>query len=101
MKLDPVPKVLPLIRKKCQTVIGFKAESGLTTKELVARARSRIDAYGLSAVIANDIDSAGKSSTSVIIVTKDSQKNITYRKDNLPRGTCAGGGEHRRHRIQL
>ena len=83
MKLDPVPKVLPLIRKKCQTVIGFKAESGLTSKELVARARSRIDAYGLSAVIANDIDSAGKSSTSVIIVTKDSEKNITGTKVNI------------------
>jgi len=83
MRLEPVPKVLPLIRKKCQTVIGFKAESGLTSDELVKRARSRIDAYDLSAVIANDIDSAGKSSSSVIIVTKDTQKNITGPKENI------------------
>jgi len=83
MRLEPVPKVLPLIRKKCQTVIGFKAESGLTSDELVKRARSRIDAYDLSAVIANDIDSAGKSSSSAIIVTKDGQKNITGPKENI------------------
>ena len=83
MRLEPVPKVLPLIRKKCQTVIGFKAESGLTSDELVARARLRIDVYGLSAVIANDIDSAGKSSSSAIIVTKDSQKNITGPKESI------------------
>ncbi len=83
MRLDPVPKVLPLIRKKCQTVIGFKAESGLTSSELVGRARSRLEEYGLVAVIANDIDSAGKSSSSVIIVTKESQKNITGPKENI------------------
>ena len=83
VELEPVPKVLPLICKRCKNVVGFKAESGLTPEELVERARSRIDIYGLSAVIANDIDSAGKSSTSVIIVTKDSQKNITGPKENI------------------
>ena len=83
MRLEPVPKVLPLICRKCQNVIGFKAEAGLSSDELVERARSRIDAYGLKAVIANDIDSAGKSSSSAIIVTKDSQKNITGPKENI------------------
>ena len=83
MRLDPVPKVLPLICKRCRNVIGFKAESGLSHDELVKRARSRIDAYGLKAVIANDIDSAGKSSTSAIIVTKKAQKDITGPKENI------------------
>ena len=83
MRLEPVPKVLPLICEKCQQVIGFKAEAGLSHDELVGRARSRIEMYGLKAVIANDIDSAGKSSTSVIIVTKDSQKDITGPKENI------------------
>ena len=83
VKLEPVPKVLPLICKKCQHVIGFKAEAGLSHDELVKRARSRIDMYGLKAVIANDIDSAGKSSTSVIIVTKEKQKDITGPKENI------------------
>ena len=83
VKLEPVPKVLPLICKKCKHVIGFKAEAGLSHDELVKRARSRIDMYGVKAVIANDIDSAGKSSTSVIIVTKKTEKDITGPKENI------------------
>ena len=74
---------LLLIKKKCKKVIGFKAESGLSSDELVKRARSRIDMYGLSAVIANDIDTAGKTSASVIIVTKNGEKNITGPKENI------------------
>lgn len=34
MDLRPVPKVLPKIRSKCGTVIGFKAESGLADDDL-------------------------------------------------------------------
>lgn len=83
MVLDPVPKVLPIIRRKCGKVIGFKAESGLTESELIDRARSRLQEYGLSAVIANDIDTAGKTSASVIIVTADSAKNITGMKSDV------------------
>ena len=52
MKLVPVPG-LPLIREKCDTVIGFKAESGLTKKALAARARERLEAYDLTAVVAS------------------------------------------------
>ena len=83
LRLEPVPKVLPLIAKRCGKVIGFKAESGLTEDELVARARGRLEAYGLSAVVANDIDSAGRSSSSAIIVTADSKKNITGPKESI------------------
>lgn len=83
MKLEPVPKVLPLIRRKCENVIGFKAESGLTEEQLVGRARDRLKSYGLKAVVANDIDAAGKSSASVIIVTADSEKNISGTKANV------------------
>jgi len=32
VKLKPVPKVLPMIRKKCKNVIGFKAESDSPSK---------------------------------------------------------------------
>lgn len=83
MRLDPVPKVLPVIAKKCQKVIGFKAESGLTHEELVAKAKSRMDAYGLWAIVANDIDAAGKTSSSAIIVTRDGEMNITGTKANI------------------
>ncbi len=83
MMLDPVPKVLPLIRKKCDCVIGFKAESGLDREHLIEKAKERLIEYGLRAVVANDIDSAGKRSTSVIIVTKDSDNDISGTKANI------------------
>lgn len=78
--LDPVPKVLPMVRSKCDTVIGFKAESGLTRDELVSRARSRLEKYGLAAVIANDVDVVGMKSSSAILVTGDSAKDISGTK---------------------
>jgi len=83
LELRPVPKVLPLLCKRCKHVIGFKAESGLSEDELVKRARSRMDDYGLYAIVANDIDSAGRTSSSAIIITSDGQNNITGPKDNI------------------
>ena len=83
LRLVPVPKVLPLIRERCGTVIGFKAESGLTKKALAARARGRLEEYGLTAVVANDIDSAGRSSASVILVSGKGEKDITGTKESI------------------
>jgi len=78
--LIPVQKVLPLIRKRCGTVIGFKAESGLTKEELTEKATQRLEEYDLTAVVANDTSSAGKSDSSVILVTKDSTQDISGTK---------------------
>ncbi len=83
VSLRPVQKVLPLIRKKCDIVIGFKAESGLSRSELIAKARSRLEAYDLAAVVANDVDVAGKSSTTAILVTRDSETDITGKKTKV------------------
>jgi len=83
VNLVPVPKVLPLIRERCGKVIGFKAESGLTKEKLTDRARQRLKEYGLAAVVANDIDVAGKSTSSAIIVTADSAKDITGPKEDV------------------
>ena len=80
MKMNPVPKVLPILRTKCDKVIGYKAESGLSRDALVAKARARLEQYDLSAVIANDIDSAGKTSASMLLVTKDRAVDITGTK---------------------
>lgn len=78
--LDPVPKVLPLIRSKCDVVVGFKAESGLTRPQLVDKARSRLEAYGLAAVVANDIDVVGLRTSSATLVTADESRDITGSK---------------------
>jgi phosphopantothenoylcysteine decarboxylase/phosphopantothenate--cysteine ligase len=80
LDLVPVQKVLPLIRKKCGTVVGFKAESGLTHDKLVEKALQRLDEYDLTAVIANDTSSAGKSDSNVILVTKDEVIDISGTK---------------------
>jgi len=80
MVLQPVPKVLPLIRKKCDKVVGFKAESGLDLKDLEIKAKTRMNEYGLTAVVANDIDDAGRSTSSVILVTERASRNITGTK---------------------
>ena len=61
-------------------MIGFKAESGLTHQELTERARSRLELYDLAAVVANDIDVVGKTSSSAILVTRDDAKDITGTK---------------------
>ncbi|MDR1955018.1 MAG: bifunctional phosphopantothenoylcysteine decarboxylase/phosphopantothenate--cysteine ligase CoaBC [Candidatus Methanoplasma sp.] len=86
IKLKPVPKVLPLVRKKCRNVIGFKAESGFSLAELEKRARERMEEYDLKAVVANDIDVAGRSTSSVILVTERPSKNITGTKIEVSDG---------------
>ena len=83
IELIPVPKVLPAIRSKCKKVIGFKAESGLDRDALIARARDRMGAYDLSAVVANDIDVVGKTASSVILVEKDKEKDISGTKSDV------------------
>ena len=80
LNLKPVPKVLPLIRKKCGKVIGYKAESGLSRSGLIGKARERLEEYDLTACIANDIDVAGKTSASMILVTKDGATDLAGTK---------------------
>jgi phosphopantothenoylcysteine decarboxylase/phosphopantothenate--cysteine ligase len=80
LELVPVQKVLPLIRKRCDTVIGFKAEAGLSKERLIEKARERLEDYGLEAVVANDTSSAGKTDSSVILVTKDDAFEISGTK---------------------
>jgi phosphopantothenoylcysteine decarboxylase/phosphopantothenate--cysteine ligase len=83
LELAPVPKVLPAIRARCRNVIGFKAEAGLDKDALIAKARKRMEEYDLPAIVANDIDVAGKTSSNAVIVTKDGTKDITGKKANV------------------
>ncbi|MDD4222035.1 MAG: bifunctional phosphopantothenoylcysteine decarboxylase/phosphopantothenate--cysteine ligase CoaBC [Methanomethylophilus sp.] len=86
MQMKPVPKVLPLIRQHCQNVIGFKAESGLARPELEKRARERLEEYGLKAIVANDVDTAGKTSASMILITVYGTQDITGTKPAISDG---------------
>ena len=80
LELVPVQKVLPLIRKKCDTVIGFKAEAGVPRDKMIQRARERLEEYDLAAVIANDASSAGKTDSTVILVTENDAVDISGTK---------------------
>lgn len=83
LELKSVPKVLPAIHKKCRTVIGFKAESGLSKEALESRARDRLDKYELAAVIANDIDAVGMKTSSAMLVTGDDCRDVTGTKAEI------------------
>ena len=83
MDLVPVPKVLPKIRAKCGTVIGFKAESGLSKEDLVKRAEARLDAYGLSAIVANDLDVVGIKTSSAVLISPEGMTDITGTKAEI------------------
>ncbi|MDR0335344.1 MAG: bifunctional phosphopantothenoylcysteine decarboxylase/phosphopantothenate--cysteine ligase CoaBC [Methanomassiliicoccaceae archaeon] len=83
VELVPVPKVLPAIRTKCKKVIGFKAESGLDRETLIARAKDRMETYDLTAIVANDIDVSGKTTSNAVILTKDAAKDASGTKDSV------------------
>lgn len=83
VRLQPVPKVLPYIRERCDKVIGFKAESGMSKSDLIAKARGRMEMYDLNAIVANDIDAAGRSATSVILITANGETEISGPKSKV------------------
>jgi len=68
VQLRSVPKMLPLIRKKCPKVVGFKAESGVTDEELVAEAQASMKRNVLKAVVANDLRNVTAGKTKVFFV---------------------------------
>ncbi|MEM2944380.1 MAG: bifunctional phosphopantothenoylcysteine decarboxylase/phosphopantothenate--cysteine ligase CoaBC [Methanomassiliicoccales archaeon] len=70
LKLKRTPKVLKLISEKNCMLIGYKAESGIDTEELVSRARSRMIEFGLDAIVANDLRKVSPNHTEVAIITK-------------------------------
>jgi phosphopantothenoylcysteine decarboxylase / phosphopantothenate---cysteine ligase len=69
LALEPVPKVLPLLRKKKAKLIGFKAESGIGETELVIKAEQRLKQYKLDAIVANDLTEVVPGSTSVLFIS--------------------------------
>jgi len=76
LQLKSVPKMLPLIVKKCDKVVGFKAESGVEKLDLVKEARESLNRNFLSAVVANDLKDVQAGSTKVIFVRSRYQSEI-------------------------
>ena len=70
LELDPTPKVIDAIRKESPcTLVAFKAESGVTKKELVARARERLKQSKVDFIVANDLRRVTKAKTSLTVLS--------------------------------
>ena len=67
--LEPVAKILPMLRKKKVKLIGFKAESGVGESELVVRAEQRLKQHKLDAIVANDLTEVKTGMTSILFLT--------------------------------
>jgi phosphopantothenoylcysteine synthetase/decarboxylase len=68
LQLKSVPKILPLIVRRCEKVVGFKAESRVDREELVKEAIESLNRNLLSAVVANDLRDVAPGRTKVIFV---------------------------------
>ena len=65
----------------------------MSKQDLIAKARGRMDMYDLNAIVANDIDAAGRSATSVILITANGEKEISGPKSKVSDAImdyCAG-----------
>lgn len=85
LQLKSVPKMLPLIVRKCDKVVGFKAESGVKKEELVKEAIESLNRNLLSAVVANDLKDVKAGSTRVIFVRARYQAEIEGTKSEVAR----------------
>lgn len=83
LQLRSVPKMLPLIVKKCDKVVGFKAESGVDRVDLVKEAIESLNRNYLSAVVANDLKDVKAGSTKVIFVRSRYQSEIEGTKSEV------------------
>lgn len=86
LALTKAPKILNEIKKLAPktTVVGFKAEYGLSEEKLIATAKKRLSESGADAIIANDVagnDRGFQADTNeVIVVLSDgSSKKISLR----------------------
>jgi len=85
LQLKSVPKMLPLIVRKCDKVVGFKAESGVKKEELVKEGIESLNRNLLSAVVANDLKDVKAGSTKVIFVRARYQAEIEGTKSEVAR----------------
>ena len=83
LQLRSVPKMLPLIVKRCDKVIGFKAESGVNKEDLVKEAIESLNRNFLQAVVANDLMDVRTGSTKVVFVRSRYQAEIEGTKGEV------------------
>ncbi|MGE4275062.1 MAG: bifunctional phosphopantothenoylcysteine decarboxylase/phosphopantothenate--cysteine ligase CoaBC [Candidatus Methanomethylophilaceae archaeon] len=83
LHLSTVPKFLPRIAGHCRLLVAFKAESGMSDEDLVARARQRMSVEGPHLTVANDISMVGQGEGRIILVTEQEAKEVSGDKRAL------------------
>ena len=82
LQLRRIPKVLGLIRKSYKGVlVGFKAESGVSEKEIAARAAARMREHRLDLIVANDVRKVKPGKADAILIGKKQRPIRGTRKD--------------------
>ncbi len=71
LDLEPTPKVLGAIREATKgTLVGFKAEAGVTAAELKSKAMALLKETDLDLVVANDVSAVKRDATTVTILDR-------------------------------
>ncbi|MCL5874582.1 MAG: bifunctional phosphopantothenoylcysteine decarboxylase/phosphopantothenate--cysteine ligase CoaBC [Candidatus Thermoplasmatota archaeon] len=69
MTLKPAIKFLRFLRQRYKgKIVGFKAEYGISRRELVSRARKRMSEYSLDMIVANDLKDVRPGFTKVVAI---------------------------------
>jgi phosphopantothenoylcysteine decarboxylase/phosphopantothenate--cysteine ligase len=68
LSLEPAPKILGLLRKGCAKLVGFKAETGITAKELERRAGERMKQHNLDMIVANLLEDVRPRETRALVL---------------------------------
>ncbi len=88
LRLVPIPKVIENVRKKAGNAIlvGYKAESGISTEELISRAEKRMKETGADFMAANLLEDVGERVTTVHIMDrKGAVKEVTGTREETVR----------------
>jgi len=91
LKLSPAPRVLDGARKLVPKafIVGFKAEYGVTDKQLAAVGKSKLQEHGLDMVVANDVSRPGVGfggeTNDVFLVTKSGTNQVKGTKEDVAR----------------
>ena len=94
IKLVRAPKIIDVVKSKQKEIflVGFKAETDISKKELVNRARKKLKQSNADMIIANDIGRKYNKDTSyneIVIVDSKGTKNIPRtKKEKLSKIIC-------------
>lgn len=90
LRLDALPKFLPELRRHMKgALVPFKAESGLPSDELVAKARASAERHHAAFVVANDLSRVALDATDVLLVDRAKAVPVSGSKDDVARGILA------------